>query len=171
VKYILETDYKKVAKEIEKYLKWKKIDYKIKNYSRPKMIKFKLGFMKSIVIAQIGRNTYVKIPSPEFCDVLAQFKTKAVFGKIMDKEGVEIEKELLNAQIDAAKKTLILIVVLTVGVTPAMILKNLPPYNLILLLFSFLPVKVKVPEFNMEINAFPILYPYYLIRKKKLNKT
>ncbi len=170
MRYILEADYKKVAKEIERYLKWKKIPYEVKEYSRPRMVKFKLGFMKSIVIAQVRNSTFVKIPSAEFYDVIAEFKAKAVVGKILDREGTELELAILSAQEDAAKKTLILIVALTAFATPAMIIKKLPPYSLFLLLFSLVPVKVEERNYGLELKAYPILYPYYAFRRRKLEK-
>jgi len=167
VRFLLEADYEKVAEEVEKYLELKKRKYNVKEYSRPRMVKFKLGFMKSVTIAQAGRSTFVKAPA-EFYDVLVQFKTKEVFGKIPDAAGLEIEKAILSAQEDAAKKTLILVVALTAFATPAMILKKLPPYSLGLLLFSLLPVKVKVSEFELEVSAFPVLYPYYALKKRRM---
>ncbi len=170
MRYILEADYRAVAKEIERYLKWKKISYDVKEYSKPRMIKYKLGFMKSIVIAQVKNNTYVKIPSVEFYDVIAQFKAKTVVGKVLDKEGLELELTIVEAQEDAARKTLLLVVALTAFATPAMILKHLPPYSLGLMLFSLLPVKVEVPDLGIEVNAYPILYPLYVFRRKKMKK-
>jgi len=170
VRYVLEADYRKVAKEVERYLRWKKIPYEVKEYSKPRMIKFKLGFMKSVVVAQVRNSTFVKIPSAEFYDVIAQFKAKAIVGKILDREGVELELAILEAQEDAAKKTLILIVALTAFATPAMIVKKLPPYSLILLLFSLIPVKVEESNYGLELKAYPVLYPYYAFRRRKMEK-
>ncbi len=168
VRYVLEADYEKVVKEIENYLKSKNIRYSVKKYSKPKMVKFKLGFMKSVLVMKTKNSVYVKVPSSEFCDVLAKFKAKAVVGKILDLEGMEIEIEILKAQKEAAKKTLILIIALTVLSTPAMVIKKMPPYNLLLLLFSLLPVRVEV--LNIDVSAYPALYPYYAYREKKLKK-
>ncbi len=170
VRFLLEADYEKVAEEVEKYLKLKERNYSVKRYARPRMVKFKLGFMKSVTIAQAGKSTFVKAPA-EFYDVLVQFKTKEVFGRIPDAAGLEVEKTILAAQEDAAKKTLILVVALSAFATPAMILKNLPPYSLGLLLFTLLPVKVKVSGFDLEVSVFPVLYPYYALKKRKLEKS
>ncbi len=170
MRYILDADYRSVAKEVERYLKWKKIPYEVKEYSKPRMIKFKLGFMKSVVIAQVRNNTFVKIPSAEFYDVIAQFKAKAVVGKILDDEGIELELAILEAQEDAAKKTLLLIVALTAFATPAMIIKKLPPYSLLLLLFSLIPVRVEEKKYDLELKAYPVLYPYYALKRKRLEK-
>jgi hypothetical protein len=169
VRFLLDADYAEVAKEIEKYLKWKKIHYTTKKYSKPKMIKFKLGIIKSITVAQIGKSTFVKAPA-ELYDVLAQFKTKAIFGKLLDREGAEFELLIFEAKEEAAKKTLALILALTLFATVVVMMKNLLPYSMLLIMFSFLPVRVKVKDIELDVSAYPILYPYYALQKKRMKR-
>ncbi len=167
MRYILDAEYEKVVKAIESFLRWKKLNYKIKTYERPKMTKFGLGFAKSVVVASVRSKVYVKAPA-ELADVIAEFTTTASFGKMKDRVEFELELEQLECRIEAAKKVFLLICGLTLIATPVFILREQLIYSLLLLAFTLIPLKQNIE--GLEFYTFPALYPYYVFRIRRLKK-
>ena len=167
MRYILDAEYEKVVKAIEGFLRWKKLTYRVETYKRPKMTKFRLGFAKSIVVTSFRSKVYVKAPD-ELVDVIAEFTATASFGKVKDSVEFEIELEQLEHVMNGAKKFLLVICGLILMATPVFAQRGQLLYSLILLTFTFIPLKQNVE--GLECYIFPALYPYYILRARKLKK-
>ncbi|AEA48111.1 hypothetical protein [Archaeoglobus veneficus] len=168
MRYLLDADYEKVVRAVEQYLRWKKVPHTVKTYEKPRMTKFRLGFAKSIVVASFRDKTYVKVPSGELVDVIAEFTTAATLGKHRDDVDFEIEHEIFRQKIEGAKKALLLICGLTLMATPVFISRGQLAYPFVLLAFTLVPIKQSFE--GMEFYTFPFLYPYYVWRERRLKK-
>ncbi|RLI84671.1 MAG: hypothetical protein DRO98_08370 [Archaeoglobales archaeon] len=168
MRYLLSADYERVVSAIERFLQWKKIPHKVKRYEKPRMTKIKLGFTKSIVVASFRGKTFVKLPSNELVDVIAEFTTTASFGRPKDEVDLEIESELAKFKAEGAKKTLALICGLTLVATPVFVSRGQLAYPLILLAFAFVPIKQNFE--GMEFYTFPVFYPYYVLKARRLKR-